>query len=72
MSKAKKIARLTFGEKIEITYQKDLIRSEIQKDAQFSDKIITFALRKIASISKNEANRTITELGLDKKGWRPE
>jgi len=64
--------KLTFGEELEIKGLKDEILEQIGKDSNYSSVLITMKLRKIAKISKKEANNAIKELGLDKLGWRPE
>lgn len=61
--------RLTFGEEIEISGLKDEILNEVEKDGNYSSTLITIKLRKIARISKKEANNAIVECGLETKGW---
>ena len=61
--------RLTFGEQIEISGLKDEILNEVQKDGNYSSTLITLKLRKIAKISKKEANKAIKECGLNNVGW---
>jgi len=64
---------LTFGEKIEINYQKDQIILVIENKNRYWNNIVTLALRKIADIAgKKEANKTIKELGLEKLGFKPQ
>lgn len=64
--------RLTFGEQIEIDYQKDQIILAVEKKNKYWNQVVTLALRKIADIAgKKEANKTINELGLKKLGFEP-
>jgi len=61
--------KLTFGEEIEIKGLKDEILEQIGKDSNYSSVLITMKLRKIAKISKKEANKAIKECGLNNVGW---
>jgi len=61
--------KLTFGEQIEISGLKDEILNEVQKGGNYSNILITLKLRKIAKISKKEANKAIKECGLNNVGW---
>lgn len=65
--------RLTFGEKIEVDYQKDQIILAIENKNRYWNNVVTMALRKIAQIAgKKESNNTIKELGLEKLGFKIE
>ena len=61
--------RLTFDEQIEISGIQDDIQTAVDGCGQYWDKLVNIGLRKIARISYAEADKTITKLGLNKRGW---
>jgi len=65
-----KSRRITFGEQIEITGIKDEIQETINSGGQYWSNIVTAKLGQIGQISRKQANMAITELKLEKLGFR--
>jgi len=62
---------LTFGEGIEVSGLKDEILETVSAGGQYYDKIVTIKLRKIARISRVQADNAIRDYGLVELGWKP-